>query len=783
MTRRYGTLGPLLRRVGYDVIPVKAGDKAPAIPAWQHVLSLEQTLKYAANGHANNSVGLLASRFPGVDIDVTDPACADAIAACAESTLGPAPVRYGGVSPKRLLMYFTLAPFAKVKVYLSGPNGDRGPDGKQYAVEVLGAGQQNVIYGQHPSGTEYNWPADDGPETHNVWELTPITLDDVQRFITSLASCLPQGWSVVSGSADASSGAGAVSTLTAFENYHAPLEGWTIERTIDEVLVHLDPDMAHDDWVRVGMAMHHQGAGDHEWLSAWEDWSSNSSKFIDGVCETRWKSFSQQRGQGRGALTLATLIKQVRPTVQAAVQAAARSVMAELLDLVDSTTRAQDLETVVAARAAKTAGLSNTDRATLASRIQAKARDLGVRLQIGEVRKWLVNKSYGGFPHITEEGYPLSTLDNLIVLLARLEIVVRYNVIKKAIEILIPGHSSSRDNRDNSSMAVLTSECEKHRMSPRHLNAFILKLADQNLYNPVMTWIESKPWDGVSRLQEFYSTVQSDSPLKELFIRKWLLQCVAAAFSTDVLATQGVLTFAGPQGIGKTTWFTRLAPKELDVILIGHTLDTKSKDSVCLAVSHWIVELGELDATMRKSDIAALKAFITQIVDKLRRPYDAKESQFGRRTSFCGSVNEFDFLYDATGNRRFWTVPVTAFELNDTLDMQQIWAEVYALFLAGENFALNQEEMVVLSTHNEDFTVVDPVEERIAGFFDWSSDQGNWEWITATEALMRAGIREPTKSQAISAGRALSKLNADQRRKSHGRILHAVPGQEFLGRG
>jgi hypothetical protein len=94
---------------------------------------------------------------------------------------------------------------------------------------------------------------------------------------------------------------------------------------------------------------------------------------------------------------------------------------------------------------------------------------------------------------------------------------------------------------------------------------------------------------------------------------------------------------------------------------------------------------------------------------------------------------------------------------------------------------LNQEEMVVLSTHNENFTVVDPIEERLAGFFDWSADPANWEWITATEALMRAGIREPTKSQAISAGRALSKLNTNRRRRSNGQTLHAVPSQEFLG--
>ena len=113
---------------------------------------------------------------------------------------------------------------------------------------------------------------------------------------------------------------------------------------------------------------------------------------------------------------------------------------------------------------------------------------------------------------------------------------------------------------------------------------------------------------------------------------------VAAAAPAGV-ATQGVLTFSGAQGIGKTTWIMRLMPRKLDVILTGHTLDTKNKDSVYLALSNLICELGELDATMRKSDIAALKAFVTQQEDKLRRPYMAKESEFVRRTSFCATVN------------------------------------------------------------------------------------------------------------------------------------------------
>jgi putative DNA primase/helicase len=187
------------------------------------------------------------------------------------------------------------------------------------------------------------------------------------------------------------------------------------------------------------------------------------------------------------------------------------------------------------------------------------------------------------------------------------------------------------------------------------------------------------------------------------------------------------------------------------------------------------VELGELDATFQKSVISALKAFITQLVDKIRRPYAAVESCFGRRTVFGGSVNEPWFLGDKTGSRRILTVPADGFILDGELDMQQVWAEFQVIWAAGESFNLSMEDVAELAIHNEDFTVIDPIEERFGAGFDWGNEGNGWEWITATEALMRVGIKDPTKSDTISAGFALRKLNGNRARKSNGRHLIAVP--------
>lgn len=776
MSRRFGALGPSLHRAGWDVVPIKPRTKRPVIDGWQRGFTTEQVDELAANGYAAGSVGLLARKFPGADIDVLDQACADAIERCVLDVLGPAPVRYG-TRPKRLLIYRTDEPFAKVKVFLRGPQGDRGADGKKFAVEFLGDGQQYVLYGEHPDGFEYTWPGNDGPGALDVWELSTVTRTDVDRLISTLPEYLPDGWSIVDSSASAADASG-----DALAQIKLPLEGWDAERVDMEILPYLtgyDDYDGEGGWMHVGMALHHQFEGGAEGLDLWDNWSSQSGKWVEGACESKWASFSEQRFQGKGAVTLASLIHLTKDAREAAAAEAAQSFMDEVRAEIAGVTEARQLEVDVARKVARNAELTDTDRGEIAGLLQARLRELGTRMPIADVRRWLVHRAGSGFPHVNDEGHPLCTLENFELLMRRLEVTIRYNVISKQVEILIPGQSFTKDNRDNASIAYVLSECEKVRMPTKHIPQFLLMLADAQQYNPVMTWVESREWDGVSRLQQFFDTVVSSDPLKAMLMRKWLVQLIAAAASPDGVAGQGVLTFVGAQNIGKTTWFQRLAPPELELVLTGHTLNLQNKDSILTAVRYWIVELGEVDATFRKSDVSALKSFITQHTDAVRRPYAMTESTYPRRTAFGASVNDEQFLADPTGNRRFWTISVDAFVLDHGIDMQQLWAEVLTLWRGGERWFLDRNEVAALNEHNETFRVVEPVEERLAGAWGWPSDPKSpsalWEWVTATEALIRAGIKEPKRSDAITAGRVLSRLNGGQRRKSNGKVLLAVP--------
>jgi len=380
-------------------------------------------------------------------------------------------------------------------------------------------------------------------------------------------------------------------------------------------------------------------------------------------------------------------------------------------------------------------------------------------------------------PDVNNKGKPLSTIENLREITRRLGVVIRYNVITKDEDILIPGRAFTLDNAANASLAWLMSWCARFQMPIGQIGDFVTYIADENAYNPVATWIKSKPWDGVTRWGDFMATVTAnDEALKNILIHRWMISAVAAAVEPNGVSAHGVLVFQGDQYLGKTKWFKTLVPASLGVIQDGVQLDPKDRDSVKQVTSNWLVELGEIDATFRKSDVAQLKAFITRDRDVFRRAYARRESVYARKTVFFASVNPQFYLNDPTGNRRFWTVECTALDHSHGLDMQQVWAEFLHLYRQGEGFYLTPEEFQALNTLNEEFTSIDPIQEKIERLYDWDAPDLMWRDMTATEALIAVGFDRPTKADATRAGMIFRKMNGGiTTRTRQGRLIKVPP--------
>lgn len=97
-----------------------------------------------------------------------------------------------------------------------------------------------------------------------------------------------------------------------FWNDMTPPLGLIVER-IEELLAKLDPDMGRDDWIRVGMALHHETKGDDTGFELWDEWSQGGDTYpgTEGL-RYQWESFTRRQADVRNPITMATVLKMAK---------------------------------------------------------------------------------------------------------------------------------------------------------------------------------------------------------------------------------------------------------------------------------------------------------------------------------------------------------------------------------------------------------------------------------------------------------------------------------------
>ena len=364
-----------------------------------------------------------------------------------------------------------------------------------------------------------------------------------------------------------------------------------------------------------------------------------------------------------------------------------------------------------------------------------------------------------------------ATIANVRHLLDSHGILARYDVIRKREFIVVPGQAGSPDNADNVAISHLVSLATLNGMSANRVPEFVAAIADMQSWNPVAEWILSKPWDHKDRFPALCETLvhheEFPPQLKELLLHRWLLSAVAAALQPVGFRSRGVLTLQGPQSIGKTQWIAALVSDPLlgaRVVKVDHHLDAGNKDSLLTAIGHWMVEMGELESSLRR-DLPKLKGFLTAPSDKVRRPYGRTDSEYSRRTVFCATVNDAQFLIDPTGNTRFWTIPVTKIDYKHGIDMQQVFAQLAEEYESGQAYWLTKDEEAMLELHNAKHRTVSAIRERILAAVNHEKiGFPNLAAYTPTDLLRQLGIVNPSNSQAKECGAVLRELLGESKR-------------------
>ncbi|GCD11638.1 hypothetical protein Ctaglu_32610 [Clostridium tagluense] len=227
--------------------------------------------------------------------------------------------------------------------------------------------------------------------------------------------------------------------------------------------------------------------------------------------------------------------------------------------------------------------------------------------------------------------------------------------------------------------------------SPSKCQEALLKVAIERSFHPVKEFLKSLPtWDNVPRASTLLIKYlgAADSEYVRAVTRKTLCGAIARVMKPGI-KFDTTLILNGPQGIGKSTIFSKLGGKFFsDALSIADMHDKTAAEKL---QGSWILEIGEL-AGIKKVDEDTLKSFLTRQDDKFRASYGRVVEEHPRQCIIVGTTNqEAGFLRDTTGGRRFWPVKVkgsSEFKPWDIKDIDQIWAEVLMMYNNGESLIL-----------------------------------------------------------------------------------------------
>ena len=365
----------------------------------------------------------------------------------------------------------------------------------------------------------------------------------------------------------------------------------------------------------------------------------------------------------------------------------------------------------------------------------------------------------------------LKTKENLEALMNALNFKVTFDCYQKTIK----SSAISSDIGDDQNLIIseLKSQCERHGLNQSVVDTYLSSIAQKTMLNPPLDWLKKLSPPQNDPIRELANKgCFNDPDWAYIALKRWLIQTVETADYARETPSQAarakfesVLVLMGEQGKQKTTFIRNLLPKSIgdDYFLDGMNLDLRSKDSEMQSTSAWIVELGELDATFKKSDIASLKAFLSKTTDVIRLPYAKAPSRFNRQTSFIASVNEQKFLMDATGNRRFLPLEVLSSINLNGFDYESLWGYVWGMYLNGEQWWLTSDEEVIQLKQLAKFEN-NPMIEAIYDRFTFESEDRQ-NRLTALEVAELLGMK-PDRGALTKVGNALKKIGA-QKIKRH----------------
>ncbi len=373
----------------------------------------------------------------------------------------------------------------------------------------------------------------------------------------------------------------------------------------------------------------------------------------------------------------------------------------------------------------------------------------------------------------------------------RLKGTIRFNDVSK--DIVVHGGPFAGMNSATLSTAMMNwlHKVELLQVSNSEVEAQLLLIAYENIYDPIMDYLNGLVWDGQSRLDDFFFTHAKARKVSENGVdisqhlrrvsSKFLISAAARALTPGCQVDTMLVLEGVKEGEGKTEFLRRLfAPWY--VVTRSNLMD---KDAQMIPAENWGVEIGELSA-MKKSEDDHLKSFIDTREDKYRPPYGRRYITCPRRCVFAGTTNNPQWLTPGKGKRRYWPVFIESVDLDlVSADRDQLLAEAVVRFKAGERWHFDEEERAVADAEADARLEETFVEAKISAWWHGMQPGKRPPHVTLVDVVEKALKYEqaPPAKVPQEIGFAMKHLGFTKGRPPIGGVRTAawIPSEELLG--
>lgn len=245
------------------------------------------------------------------------------------------------------------------------------------------------------------------------------------------------------------------------------------------------------------------------------------------------------------------------------------------------------------------------------------------------------------------------------------------------------GPRTWRDVDDINLMLVIQREFGMARISREAVSMAVVSYAHRNTRNEPQDWIQSLKWDGIARLDMFFTDAYGaeENAYSRAVSKNFWISMVARVMRPGCQVDNMVI-LEGKQGIRKSSSLRVIGGRWYSEA--NHSIG--SDDFLTALHGNIIMEIGELNS-FSKAESTRIKQVITNPVDEFRPKYGRHAQKFPRRCILVGTTNEDTYLKDPTGARRFWPIKTNRVDVEYiTEQREQFFAEALHRLNAGESW-------------------------------------------------------------------------------------------------